>query len=776
MRAPAAPLALLALGLAASPAEAGPVVAAITAFATTVSAFFATGGILAFGARLLLSVALSALQRALLPKPREPGIKTKVTQSGGANPAAFPLLKYATAGTHVCPPMTQGRFRDTPNAYLTYVILISDVPGCTLSRLLVNGQYVSLAATSHPDYGRNVTGEFANKMWVTYYDGTQTVADPMLMTVYSAYPGRPWASDMIGRGCAYAILTFLYDRSKFPGLPRVRFEMNGIPLYDPRKDTTVGGSGAHRWANRATWEATVNPVVAAYNILRGITLTDGSVWGGGFPEADVPLATWFAGMNECNATVATGAGSEPQFRAGFEVSVDEEPADVIDELMKACMGRVAEIGGLWKVRVGPPGLPVLTITDDDIVITSPQDFRPFPNFAASYNGAHATYPNPGSAWEPKEAEPVYNATYEAADQGQRLIANLNLVAVPYPAQVRRIMRASVEEERRFRRHEITLPPDDAVLEPLDAISWTSAANGYITKVFEVDGGTEDLQTILQSLTLREADPADYSYPALPAPADISHEPVLPAAQTVAGFAAIGTSIADASATARRPALSITWNTPLDDVTAILWEVRVQATGVVVASGSTANVDAGALLVSQGILPSTVYQVRAKAVVDRASDWTAWTAATTSATLITSPDIAVGAVTDQFQSVVLGPFTGPALPLNTVIALLSLGANGPGQGWERRVHFTARSSSLGAWELVLERRLAQLGAGYGPWATLETFAFPTLAGAPLEIFGDAGTLAEPWDNFQYRLRVSVGAPAAAGTLLQDIYLTVSRVTK
>ena len=121
-------------------------------------------------------MALSALQRALLPKPREPGIKTKVTQSGGANPAAFPLLKYATAGTHVCPPMTQGRFRDTPNAYLTYVILISDVPGCTLSRLQVNGQYVSLAATSHPDYGRNVTGEFANKMWVTYYDGTQTVA------------------------------------------------------------------------------------------------------------------------------------------------------------------------------------------------------------------------------------------------------------------------------------------------------------------------------------------------------------------------------------------------------------------------------------------------------------------------------------------------------------------------------------------------------------------------------------------------------------------------
>jgi len=769
-------LALAVLAFAAAPAEADPVTAAIGALATTVGAALAASPLLAFATRVLLTVALSALQRALMPKPREPGIKTKATQTGGTNPAAFPLLKYATAGTHVCPPMTQGRFRDTPNAYLTYVILLSDIPGCTLSRLMVNGQYVTLAGTSHPDYGSDVTGEFANFMWVKFYDGSQTVADPMLMTVYSAYPERPWASDMIGRGCAYAIVTFLYERRKFAGLPRVRFEMNGIPLYDPRKDTTVGGSGAHRWANPATWEATVNPVVATYNIMRGITLPDGSVWGGGFPAADLPLSTWFAAMNECDLTVATGAGSEPQFRAGFEVSVDEEPADVIDELMKACMGRVAEIGGIWKIRVGAPGTPVLTITDDDIVITKPQEFRPFPSFASSYNGAHASYPNPGSGWETKEAEPYYNATYEAADQGQRLIANLNLVAVPYPAQVRRIMRASVEEDRRFRRHELTLPPDDAVLEPLDAIAWTSAANGYTTKVFEIDGVTEDLQTALPGVMLREADAADYSYPALPAPAEISIAPVIPAAQTVAGFAVAGTSIADAAAVARRPALSLTWNAALDDVTAILWEVRVQATGTVVARGSTANVAAGALIVSEGILASTAYQVRAFPVVDRDAAWTAWTAATTPATLITRPDIAVGAVTDEYQAVALGPFAGTALPLNTVVANLTLGPNGPGEGWERRIHFTARSATGAAWQLVLERRIAQLGAGYGPWTTLQTFDFPAASPNPLDIFGDAGTLAEPWDNLQYRLRVSVAPPATGTQFLQDVYLTTARVTK
>jgi hypothetical protein len=762
--------------LMASPAEAGPVIAAIGAIATTVGTFLAGTSFLSLTARLLLSVALSALQRALLPKPREPGIKTKVTQTGGTNPAAFPLLKYATAGTHVCPPMTHGRLRDTPNAYLTYVVLLSDVPGCTLSRVLVNGQYVTIAGTINPSFGRDVLGEFANYMWVRFYDGSQTVADPDLMTIYGAAPERPWQTDMIGRGCAYAIVTFLYNRSKFPGLPRLRFELNGIPLYDPRKDTTVGGSGAHRWANKATWEPTENPVVATYNIMRGISLTDGSIWGGNFAEADLPLSNWFAAMNECDLSVFTGVVNEPQFRAGFEVSVDEEPADVIEELMKACMGRLAEIGGVWKIRVGPPGVPVLSITDGDTVITSSQEFRPFPNFAASYNGAHASYPSPAAAWESKDASPVYNATYEAEDQGQRLIANLNLVAVPYPAQVRRIMRASVEEERRFRRHELTLPPDAAILEPLDAISWTSAENGYTTKVFEIDGVTDDLQTLLQNVMLREVDAADYSYPALPPPDDVSTLPVVPATWVIPGFAVAPRSIPDPSGTGRRPGLLLTWPVDLDDVTTIQWQVRVLATGTNVAQGSAPVSAGGGFTVAAGLIANTAYEARILPVADRPVTWTAWVSATTPNLLVINPDIAKGAVTDEYQEIALGPFAGPALPINTVIASLSLGANGNGEIWERRIHFTARPHNVTTWEMVLERRIAQLGGGFGAWTVLETFNFPAAAGVPFAIFSDAGNLAEPWDNFQYRLRVSIGANVTAPALLKDVYLTVARVTK
>ncbi len=733
--------------------------AAIASIATTVGTLFSAGGFFtSFVGRLLLSIGLSALQRSLLPKPREPGIKTKVTQTGGTNPQAFPLLKYATAGTHVCPPMSHGRAGDTPNAYLTYVVLLSDIRGCTLSRVIVNSEYVTLAGTTHPDYGSNVLGNLAGYLWVKFYDGSQTVADPMLISKYAAYPERPWVADMIGVDSAYAILTFRYNRSIFPSLPRVRFELNGIPLYDPRKDTTVGGSGAHRWNDRNTWEATVNPVVAAYNVKRGITLRDGSVWGGGFPAEDLPLPSWFAGMNECDLVVSTGSGTEPQFRAGFEVSVDEEPADVIDELMKACMGRVAEIGGVWKVRVGPPGVPVLHITDNDIVITKPQDLRPFPNFAASYNGAHATYPDPQTTWETKEAAPVYNATYEAQDQGQRLIADLNLVAVPFPAQVRRIMYASVEEERRFRRHDHSLPPDCAVLEPLDAISWTSAANGYVTKVFEVDGVTDDLQTLLQGVNLRECDAADYVYPALPAPPPISIAPVIPTLQTVPLFAVTGTSIPDAGGNARRPALSLTWNPDLEDVTGILWEVRVQATAVVVARGSTQDVATGAMLVSDGIIASTAYQVRAKPVVDRPSGWTAWISASTPATLITAPDIAVGAVSTTIDFV-KNTFLNSETNTGDVVATLDLGEVLVGPAWQIGVQFEATRAAAGnpAGVVELQSRYRFGGAAFSAWAVERSFSVSIVG---YTLFTDFRLLPGRYDDFEYRLFVATQPTAGA----------------
>ena len=100
------------------------------------------------------------------------------------------------------------------------------------------------------------------------------------------------------------------------------FECGGIKVYDPRRDSTAGGAGAQRWGNSATYEASANNAVLAYNIHRGITLPGLGVWGGRAEAEDLPVANWFAAMNACDQSLPGVWLGTAQFRAGIEVKVD----------------------------------------------------------------------------------------------------------------------------------------------------------------------------------------------------------------------------------------------------------------------------------------------------------------------------------------------------------------------------------------------------------------------------------------------------------------------
>lgn len=769
-------IALVALIASAAPALAGPVFVALLSGGASVGSAFAATAVGTFltstVGRLLTTVALTALSSAMQPKTKAPGIVVEETQSGGTNPASFVLGRYATGGYAVGPAMSHG----DSLKQLTYVIDLGDIPITSVERLILDEEYVTVdwADTSEPNgYGSPVRGRLDGYAWLKVYTGTQTVADAMLRAKYGSYPTRPWLSDMVGLGVPYAILTSKYNTERFQGRPSVRFEVKGIKLYDPRKDTTVGGSGAHRWATPSTWEWSENPVVMIYNILRGIALADGSRWGGKWTAGDLPLDSWFAGMNACDESVAkAGGGTEPRYRSGYEVRVKDEPADVIEELMKGCSARIAITGGKCKIRVGAPGLPVYFLTDDDVVRSRPEELDPFPSLSETYNAIHASYPEPESLWEAKDAPPRYNAGWETEDNDRRLVAELYLPTVPYATQVQRVMRAYIEEERRFRRHSVNLPPEAVILEPLDTLSWTSARNGYTAKLFEVSQIADDPMTLIQGVTLREVDVSDYDWTVadeLPTTL-VSAAPVEPPPFEVVGFAAAPETISDGMS-GRRPAVRLSWTAAsVEGARGVLWEMRRVGDSVVL-SGATQDVASGRLVVSQGVLPDTVYEARVRLVADAATVWSSWVTVTSPDVRITSPDIAFGAVTEQRQVVSLGPFLPAALPVGTIIATLSLGVIGAGQGWERRLHFEARNLGT-SWGLELERRRKVLGGAFGSWLVLETF---TITDSAWDVFADSGALAGTYDDFEYRLRVS-NLPGGTLTVLRNVYLTAVRITK
>ena len=557
------------------------VVAAFTAFQGSAIGIFLTE---TFVGRLLASVALSALAAGLASSKSSAsqGMQLTFTSTGGTLPCSFVLGKTAIGGDLPAPLMTQGKAGNTPLAYLTYVVSLGDVPGQQLSKLIVNGEGVEIGSAPLSDYGNPVQGKYLGYAWVKYYNGSQTTADPMLLDKFGTYAERPWTVDMVGRSLCYAIVTFLYNTKLFNGRPDLRFEMLGIPVYDPRKDSTVGGSGAHRWGTPATYEYSANLIVLAYNVMLGIDLPQIGNWGGGIDPEDLPVSSWFTAMNECDVAVALAAGgTEPAYHGGIEVSVDKTPVQILGELYKGANAQVAEVGGIWKVRVGGPGLPVYFVTDEDFVVTRSQELDPAPGYDKRYNAIVGRYYEPDSNWLPTDAPIITNATWEAQDGNQRFTASVDYLAVSSASQVQRLMTASIAEERRFRRHQGALPPDAAILEPLDSLQWTSTRNGYASKAFEASQVADDVVRLLQGVSFRERDGLDYVWTSAQEKPVNLVSPVLiePEPQAVPGWT-FGAVLMSDGVNGRWPGLRGAWDAnAFDQVTQLRYEVRLKDEGI-----------------------------------------------------------------------------------------------------------------------------------------------------------------------------------------------------
>ncbi|MFE3838602.1 hypothetical protein [Pseudogemmobacter sonorensis] len=608
------------------------------------AAFAATtwGGI---AVKLLTSVALSALSRSLMETPKQEvaGLRTSTTLSGGVNPDAFCIGPYATDGAFVGPPMScDASGGNTPMAILHYVIELAGSPRHGLDGMIIDGEVAEILPDHiHPDHGNRIGGRFLGKAWVRYYDGTQTAADPYLVSRYPIGHVRPWTPDMVGHGICYAIVTFLYDREVWTGWPKARFILRGLPLYDPRSDSTAGGLGPMRWGQESTYLPTRNPAIMLHNILRGIRMAGGQVWGGEATAEDLPFDDWAAAMDACAEMVDDGAGGmEPRYRAGFEIFTEDEPFAVIEKLLRACNGQLTEHGGIWRLRVGGPGLPVRFITDDDILIDAPQELDPFPAPDEIYNAISATYPDPSRLWETSETPLLTNEDWEEEDGNRRLPVDLAFDAAPYPLQVQRIIAALIKDHRRLLRHMLTLPPEAGVLELGDVIAWTSAANGYAAKLFEVSEVVRDPRTWRTRVSLREVDPEDYDPPeGLVLPSPPSLEVVRPAAQAVPGWDAMPTIIVDAESNARRPAARAVWDAAgAVDARGVRVAVRLAGEAGEGRELGIYDLRAGEALLDPA-LPATAYEMRGRLVVDRATDWTAWTAVTTPDVRITDADLA-----------------------------------------------------------------------------------------------------------------------------------------
>ncbi len=522
------------------------------------------------------------------------------------------------------------------------IIAISDGPSTAVVKSYCEEQEVETQEQTGGDPGKaysrdagyrgQIVDGYDGKLAVKFYLGDQTAADALAVAALGSHPERPWGADKIGRHRTYMREHAIYDQEKLRSLPRWRFVVDGMAVYDPRQDSSVGGDGPQRFDDLSTHAFSTNLMVTCYNILRGLRVADADgvpqhFWGlENTPAANLPLSNWIAAMNEADVDV----DGEPQFHGGLEIPVNAQPLDVVRQIIRACDGRFSELGGIYKVHVGAPPLPVMTIDDGLLRADEGDRIRPVLPLLERVNYVTATYISPDDGWIPKVAPPRGDATYEAID-GRRLEADLDLQLVQRAAHIQRLQVQMLRRSRRERRHTIPLPAACFGLESGDVIAWTSSQEQYDAKLFEVDK-VSVAPSLNSTVDLIELDPDDFGIE----PGDIIEQPAAslivdrPAPKAIAGFTV--TALKETSPLGVEvPVLRLAWDDPEDgDVAAVRWQLRRTDAPADIISGSTDDVAALRVLLQLGLQSLTDYDVRARfeSANGYAADWSLWKTVTT----------------------------------------------------------------------------------------------------------------------------------------------------
>lgn len=518
---------------------------------------------------IALAVLGSILQAAQTQQQQNTSGVRSQRQEGGDNSQAFVIGKYGVAGQFEYW-LDWGEDGQTPNAYHSEVYSVGDLRFNGFTGLYFNGSMGTLLyGEPHAELGIPVAEARRNgkdHLWIKFYDGSQTAADAMLVA-RSAGSTRPWTAEMVFVDTPYVVVTALYNRDVFTGIPKYLFEVQGIDLYDMSQDSSVGGDGPQRYNDPTTWAYSDDPIVAASNIFLGIRYQGSWMYGGQTitPE-QLPAANWIAQINKSKAR---------GFKCGYEIVCGEEqPHAVIGELLMAAAARCAEIGGFYKVLVAEPDEPVRSFTDEDLVIDDEDELDPFPGLEATVNVISSTYPEPAEAYGMKQAPSRFDAGLEAEDGGRRLPKPIAYKAVPYGDQVQQLDMLAITEARRFRTHINTMPPEWWELEPLDVEAWTSARNGYAAKRFLITA-VDDLADGLVVVSRRETEPDDYGWspedllPSTISPLGI----ILPAPQPMTGWNIAGYAFPDADGRDRQVGAQVFFAEGLVDVRAVRVQIR-----------------------------------------------------------------------------------------------------------------------------------------------------------------------------------------------------------
>ena len=279
------------------------------------------------------------------------------------------------------------------------------------------------------------TKTWANGAIVDTHDGgvlaVQTCLEGKPGNGFSWGSGKYWTPQSTFTGCAYLATRYKLDSKVWPsGIPsRYTTIVEGCPLYDPRRDSTNGGSGAHRIADQSTWafrEGTVeigrNPALALLTYLLGYRIAGKLVWGMGIPAHRIDFDNFRAYANVCEERVLTQSGATVQRYTSDGTFSTADPHETVINGLSAAMGscKLVDTSGVYQLVGGYDDTlgPKVDFDENDLVAAagsaSPYLWKPAPPTRELHNIVRGRFADPSSLyqlvdWGVVETDPLPDA-------------------------------------------------------------------------------------------------------------------------------------------------------------------------------------------------------------------------------------------------------------------------------------------------------------------------------------------------------------------------------
>lgn len=459
-----------------------PIGAAIAAYAASTFATMTIGTILT---KVLVSLAISQLMSAIMPKPKQRSIGTVEDARGRTEMIREPTQarRIIYGETMVSGNIVFADSSGTENEFLSLVIALAGCECSSIQAVYFNDTLLTIASNVVTNTKYQSDGN--PHAWVYEHLGAAgQAADAVLV----ANSGGRWTSLHRLDGITYLHCRFLYNADVWPdGIPKVRALVRGKKVYDPRDLST------------------------AYSDNPPLCLRDYKVTYLEVAAADINDTTVSAAANVCDESVSLAAGgSESRYVMSGTVDLDQRPSQVIEAMLSSFAGTMTYTGGLFEIHAGAATTATVTLTEDDL--SGGISVQTRLSRSEIFNAVKAVYVDPSEEYQATTAAPITNATYETADGGYQIVKQVDLPFTPSNPMAQRLAKIELERARQQMSASYPAKPSALALKIWDTINVTNTNFGWSAKKFRIVGWQlrEDMGV---NLTLREEADAMWSWSA-----------------------------------------------------------------------------------------------------------------------------------------------------------------------------------------------------------------------------------------------------------------------